>query len=152
MSMTREEAILLSAYTGFLFAPDFSEVHKFCEDTLGRPIWTHEFADICVQKEIQEKLRPQIMELVQNIAALRPVSRERVERVWRGEWIVGEPNGLGFPIHCSRCGWGSDHADPRKWMDYGGHIFCGRCGAPMTDEAVDILLKRLEALKDGKGI
>lgn len=26
--MTREEAILLSAYTGFLLAPDFSEVHK----------------------------------------------------------------------------------------------------------------------------
>ena len=76
--MTREEAILLSAYTGFLLAPDFSEVHKFCEDTLGRPIWTHEFADSCVQKEIQEKLRPQIMELVQNIAALRPVSREQV--------------------------------------------------------------------------
>ena len=81
-------------------------------------------------------------------AALRPVSREQVEKVWRGEWIVGEPNGLGFPIHCSRCGWGTDHADPRKWMDYGGHIFCGHCGAPMTDEAVDILLKRLEALKD----
>ena len=77
--MTREEAILLSAYTGFLLVQDFSEVHKFCEDTLGRPIWTHEFADSCVQKEIQEKLRPQIMELVQNIAALRPVSRERVE-------------------------------------------------------------------------
>lgn len=56
-----------------------SEVHKFCEDTLGRPIWTHEFAESCVQKEIQEKLRPQIMELVQNIAALRPVSREQVE-------------------------------------------------------------------------
>ena len=81
-------------------------------------------------------------------AALRPVSRELVEKVWKGEWIVGEPNGLGFPIHCSRCGWGTDHADPRKWMDYGGHIFCGHCGAPMTDEAVDILLKRLEALKD----
>lgn len=80
VSMTREEAILLSAYTGFLLAPDFSEVHKFCEDTLGRPIWTHEFADSCVQKEIQEKLRPQIMELVQNIAALRPVSREPLEK------------------------------------------------------------------------
>lgn len=79
-------------------------------------------------------------------AALRPVSREQVEKVWKGEWIVGEPNGLGFPIHCSRCGWGTDHADPRKWMDYGGHIFCGHCGAPMTDEAVDIIMRRLETL------
>lgn len=97
--MTRKEAILLSAYTGFLLVPDFSEVHKFCEDTLGRPIWTHEFADSCVQKEIQEKLRPQIMELVQNIAALRPVSRERVElytnRLWPG---------------CPRCSMTNDEA------------------------------------------
>ena len=80
------------------------------------------------------------------LTALRPVSRERVEKVWRGEWIVGEPNGLGFPIHCSRCGWGSDHADQRKWMEYKGHLFCGHCGALMTDEAVDIRLKELEAL------
>ena len=80
------------------------------------------------------------------LTALRPVSREQVEKVWRGEWIVGEPNGLGFPIHCSRCGWGTDHADPRKWMDYGGHIFCGRCGAPVTDEAMQMVMERMEAL------
>ena len=79
-------------------------------------------------------------------AALRPVSREQVEKVWKGEWIVGEPNGLDFPIHCSRCGWGTDHADPRKWMDYGGHIFCGHCGAPMTDEAMQMLMERMEKL------
>lgn len=29
--------------------------------------------------------------------------------------------------------------------------FCPACGAPMTDEAVDMGMKRLEALKDGKG-
>lgn len=82
------------------------------------------------------------------LSALRPVSRERVEKVWRGEWIIGEPDGLGVPIHCSRCGWGSDHADPRKWMNYGGHIFCGYCGAPMTDEAVQMVMERLEVLHD----
>ena len=133
--MTREEAILLSAYTGFLLAPDFSEVHKFCEDTLGRPIWTHEFADRCVQKEIQEKLRPQIMELVQNIAALRPVSREQVEKVWRGEWIKDTP--LGH--RCKSCG----------CLVVGQTNFCPNCGAPTTDEAVEMVMERLEALKDG---
>ena len=79
------------------------------------------------------------------LSALRPVSRERVEKVGRGEWVIGEPDVLGVPIHCSRCGWGSDHADPRKWMDYGGHIFCGHCGAPMTDEAVQMVMERMEA-------
>ena len=80
------------------------------------------------------------------LSALRPVSREQVEKVWRGEWIIGEPDVLGVPIHCSRCGWGSDHADQRAWMEYKGHIFCGHCGAPMTDEAVEMVIKRLEEI------
>lgn len=37
------------------------------------------------------------------LTALRSVSREQVEKVWRGEWIIGEPDGLGVPIHCNRC-------------------------------------------------
>ena len=84
------------------------------------------------------------------IKALRPVSREQVEKVWRGEWIIGEPDVLGVPIHCSRCGWGSDHADQRAWIEYKGHIFCGHCGAPMTDEAVQMVMERLEALHENR--
>ena len=77
------------------------------------------------------------------------INCEQVEKVWRGEWIIGEPDVLGVPIHCSRCGWGSGHADQRAWMEYKGHIFCGHCGAPMTDEAVDMMLERWkEALGD----
>ena len=140
MSMTKEEAILLSAYTGVLLVPDFSDVHKFCEDTLGRTIWTHEFADQDVQKEIREKLRPQIMELVQNIAALRPVTREQVEKM-RGEWTT---DGV-----CSRCGFDA--------MYYKGvpvqvrTNYCPTCGSPMTDKAVDMVMKRLEELRGEKG-
>ena len=41
---------------------------------------------------------------------------------------------------CSVCG-------AHNVLDYG---FCGRCGSPLTDEAVDLLAKRLEeVLKDG---
>ena len=150
--MTREEAILLSAYTGFLLVQDFSDVHKFCEDTLGRPIWTHEFADEDVQKEIQDKLRPQIMKLIYSTNALRPVSREQVEKVWKGEWIGDNDEKVGTidgsPIKsstCSVCGnWlvGSDE------YDCSGH-FCPACGRAMTDEAVQMVMERLEALKDG---
>ena len=135
--MTREEAILLSAYTGFLLVPDFSEVHKFCEDALGHPIWTHEFADSCVQKEIQEKLRPQIMELIQNISALLPVSREQVERT-RGEWL-GKPLAGYADIRCSRCKSVFD-GQSGKWN------FCPLCGAPMTDEAVEMVMERMEEM------
>ena len=75
------------------------------------------------------------------LAALRPVSRERVEKVWRGEW-VGVPNMGVYDTACSKCGycpgirfWDSD--------------FCPACGAPMTDEAVEMVMERMEALKDG---
>lgn len=139
--MTKEEAILLSAYTGYLLVSDFAKVHKFCEETFGRPILTHEFADNDVQNEIREKLRPQIMELVKNIAAPCPVSREQVEKVWRGEWE--------FPIFKD-----GDVNDPRcKCSECGSvetplarHRFCPSCGAPMTDEAVQTVMDRLEVL------
>lgn len=98
----------------------------------------------CTKEEVEQYQEALTMAL----AALRPVSRERVKKVLRGEWLIGEPDVLGVPIHCSRCGWGSDHADPRKWMDYGGHIFCGRCGVPMTDEAVEMVTERMNKLYD----
>lgn len=140
--MTREEAILLSAYTGFLLAPDFSEVHKFCEDTLGRPIWTHEFADRCVQKEIQAKLRPQIMELVQNISALRPVSRDRIEKVWSG---CHECSGCKLCIwnETKKCNDCKNRNSFRPLSD-----FCPRCGKPLTDAALEMVMERLEALNE----
>ena len=138
--MTRDEAILLSAYTGFLLVQDFSDVHKFCEDTLGRPIWTHEFADEDVQKEIQDKLRPQIMKLIYSTNALRPVSQEQVEKVWRGGWVPyldGEHIMPERYYRCLKCG---DRGYMRK------RNFCPYCGAPMTDEAVEMVMERLEAL------
>ena len=64
--MKKQEAILVSAYTGFLLTKDFSDVHKFCEDLLGRPIWTHEFASRDVQEEIKEKCRPLILAMIEN--------------------------------------------------------------------------------------
>ena len=64
--MKKQEAILVSAFTGFLLTKDFADVHKFCEDLLGRPIWTHEFANETIHKEIKEKCRPLIIEMIEN--------------------------------------------------------------------------------------
>ena len=72
--------------------------------------------------------------------ALRPVSREQVEKVWRGKWI-GIPNMGVYDIACSKCGYS---AGIRFWSS----DFCPNCGAPLTDEAVDMVMKRLEALRD----
>ena len=75
------------------------------------------------------------------LSALRPVSRERVEKVWRGEWIDTRESSKDVPTcMCSRC--------TRVVVGLESK-FCPDCGAPMTDEAVEIRLKELEALKDG---
>ena len=73
------------------------------------------------------------------ISALRPVTREQVEKVWRGGW---EPGNLICPI----CGKDKfDGLDADIWADWMPN-FCPHCGAPMTDEAVEMVMKRLEAL------
>ena len=68
------------------------------------------------------------------IPALRPVSRDLVEKVWRGEWQMIS-NGSGICSKCHR----QDKIDPLA-------KFCRYCGAPMTDEAVQMVMKRLEAI------
>ena len=83
--------------------------------------------------------------------ALRPVSRERSEEAWRGDWIAVRPEFAGHDhiggYKCSRC-------KAEAVLDCNDEFvldnFCPRCGAAMTDEAVDMMMERLEALKDGK--
>ncbi len=74
------------------------------------------------------------------IDALYPVSREQVEKVWRGEWKnYLPPLGAGnIQYRCTTCGRTPDDEMP----------FCPYCGAAMTDEAVQMVMERLEALKD----
>jgi rubrerythrin len=69
------------------------------------------------------------------LAALRGPTREQVEKVWRGRWQRGTKDWV-----CSRCG--RSHTFVKS--------FCPNCGAPMTDEAAQMVMRRLEALKDGK--
>ena len=82
---------------------------------------------------------PQFMEaLGMALSALRPVSREQVEKVWRGEW-VGVPSMGVYDTVCSKCG----YCPGIRFWNSG---FCPHCGAPMTDEAVEMVVERLEAL------
>lgn len=88
------------------------------------------------------------------LAALRPVRREQVEKVWRGEWEwydeeVGSPlDGIEreWGWRCSKCKvvLPDDFDDPDNPP---GMRFCMWCGAPMTDEAVETVMERLEALR-----
>ena len=82
------------------------------------------------------------------LSALRPVSRERVERIWfrepytRLETRQGDDGSIVYSAvnTCMACG----HETPIG-------NFCHNCGAAQTREAVEMVMGRLEALKDGKG-
>lgn len=72
---------------------------------------------------------------------LRPVSREQVAKVWRGEWErITDPYGKleGFLCKCGTQTYSASH-------------FCPHCGAPMTDEAVQMVMERIKVLYEDNG-
>lgn len=77
------------------------------------------------------------------IAALRPISREQVERM-RGEWQVCFEDWRKQMAgdQCSKCGFQHYGTSTHHYK------FCPACGAPMTDEAVQMVMERLGALHE----
>lgn len=70
------------------------------------------------------------------VSALRGPTREQVEKM-RGEWIIEDVGDGDRRKKCSLCNqpisgwWGRDR-------------FCANCGSPMTDEAVEMVIKKLK--------
>ena len=69
------------------------------------------------------------------IAALRPVSREQVEKAWMGCKYCAEEWGTCNPI-----------TNRFTMPPRGGIRFCPMCGRPLTDEAMEMVMERLEVL------
>ena len=115
--MTREEAIELKAAVGRLMYSDNKDIRDYNA--------LIDFID----------------------TALRPVSREQVEKVWRGEWNYSHKTKIdGFDVvQCSKCG--QEALALALYVKDGN--FCPYCGAPMTDEAVQMVMERLEEMKNG---
>lgn len=76
------------------------------------------------------------------IAALRPISRERVEQVWRGYLQYHGATGTDnlAVVKCSRCG----AKIYEITVDLSERKFCLCCGAPLTDEAVEMVMEKLK--------
>ena len=116
MSMTREEAVELLCYGDWL---------NVISEHIGKQDTERIAKAMCIVGK-----------------ALRPVSRERVEKVLRGEWgrYCFSDDSHGY--QCKNCGVQLD--DPVYYRS-----FCPKCGKAMTDEAVEMVMERLEALEDG---
>ena len=74
----------------------------------------------------------------------RPVSRERVEKVWSpcnfcagAKYITGGVTAV-YPV---------SETHQQETLAEGGFDFCPVCGRPITDEAVEMVMERLEAIE-----
>ena len=121
MSMTKEEAITC-----------LQEKYDYCKS----------FYDLAAHpEEDYPEMKKYLQALQIALSALKGPTREQVEKVWKGEWIIQQDEHREFTKKCPKCGfpisgwWGADK-------------FCANCGAPMTDEAVDMVMERLEGMKD----
>jgi hypothetical protein len=74
--MTDREKAIVMAYTGacMLTGDKFQIFHKYVEEIMGRPIWTHEMAQLA--DEIKEKSKDDFMKLCadENLNEWIPVS------------------------------------------------------------------------------
>ena len=119
--MTREEAIIdILAKWEFFFG-----------QRAGRELWGDK------PKEVQDQdIADFNLDMNTVRSALRPVSREQVEKAWRAHW--NESTHLGGFVYCSRCGYNA--------LEANNYTFCPKCGSPFTDEAVQMVMEKMEAL------
>lgn len=75
------------------------------------------------------------MALGMAVSALRPITREQVEKAWRGCKYCDEEWGTCNPI-----------TNRFTMPSRGGIRFCPVCGRPLTDEAVQMVMERMEKL------
>lgn len=61
--MKKREAAIVAAYTG-KFLGEFSELHKYIEEIMEKPVFTHELASKDIANEIKEKSKQDFIELV----------------------------------------------------------------------------------------
>ena len=108
------------------------EAAKWLEETIQDTDRYFSSCSEALQKELDEQKEVFLLAL----SALRPVSREGVEKAWRAHW--NESTHLGGFVYCSRCGYNA--------LEANNYTFCPKCGSPFTDEAVDMVMERMEAL------
>ena len=153
--MTLEEAIkLLKQYQGYdpMF-PD-GETLKHAFDLTDETVDTLLTALRPVSRKQADDDDPASQRLVNTAKnVVRSHTLERIEEAWRGEWEWYDEE-IGSPLEGVEREWGwrcskckivlpDDFDDPDNPP---AMRFCQWCGAPMTDEAVDMVMERMETV------
>lgn len=145
--MTREEAIEILKNGGWwdLLIPITTIEGRSDEDKLHQAIDMAISALRSVSREQElEAENKGLKERIVNWRKYMAPTREQVEKVWRSEWIHPHWSNDVHCMDCKRCGKEAYHRLFRGVRDY--YLFCPHCGAPLTDEAVEMVMDRLEAV------
>ena len=145
--MTREEAIEILENGGWwdLLIPITTIEGRSDEDKLHQAIDMAISALRSVSREQElEAENKELKERIVNWRKYMAPTREQVEKVWRSEWIHPHWSNDVHCMDCKRCGKEAYHRLFRGVRDY--YLFCPHCGAPLTDEAVEMVMERLEAV------
>lgn len=78
--MKRREGAVLSAFTGYMLC-DFDVFHRYAEEIMERPIWTHEFGQESMANALKEKSTPEFMKIMSEM-----MDREKED------WEIGPQN------------------------------------------------------------
>jgi len=62
--LTKEQAIVITGFTGIMACKSFNDFHGDVEKRLGRPVFTHEFANKELSEEIKELYKSDFMDMV----------------------------------------------------------------------------------------
>lgn len=158
MSMTQEEAIEIFEQKGWWIAQKETLTSKQAEEIIKlnnavnftlsalRPVSLEKADD-------DDPASQRLVNMAKNV--VRSHTLERIEEAWRGEWEWYDEE-IGSPLEGVEREWGwrcskckivlpDDFDDPDNPP---AMRFCQWCGAPMTDEAVEVTMKRLEVLNE----
>lgn len=134
MSMTREEiikeyenAVVASGLAAAAGNEDAAKSYELFKAGLSalRPVSLEKADD-------DDPVSQRLVNMAKNV--VRSHTLERIEKVWRGQWVKCKH--ADYYV-CNKCSTVSKTGEDE---------FCKSCGAPMTGEAVEVTMKRLEEL------
>lgn len=127
--MTKQEAAIIMAYTGktMLTGDDFSIFHKYIENKLKRPVWTHELGFDVVFEQIKEASKEDFINLCKSL-------KNETNAQW--ELVRYDPDYLVWSAKCTNCKKRHESTD-----NVGKLPFCPHCGAEMHGERIPRLFE-----------
>ena len=102
--------------------------------------------DALLHADRKQKLEAENMKLKERIINWRKYTvptREQVEKAWRGECDCTKAKAC-----CTCCSMRCQYCIGQA--EYKQSSFCMKCGRPLTDEAVQMVMERLEGMRNDK--